>query len=102
MKRIYENVISQHFERYKQMLFLAGPRQVGKTTASLTAKKLSKYFTYLNWDNQDDRQIIINGPAAVMQIIGLNELQDFIPIIVFDKLHKYRYWKIFLRSKTEQ
>ena len=98
MKRIYESLIFQHFQHYKQMLFLAGPRQVGKTTASLTAEKLSKNFTYLNWDNEDDRKIIIEGPKAVANLIGLDTLQTSMPILVLDELHKYRHWKSFLKG----
>jgi predicted AAA+ superfamily ATPase len=37
MKRFYESIIEDHFLHYDKMLFLAGPRQVGKTTI---AKKL--------------------------------------------------------------
>ena len=35
MKRLYEDLIQEHFKQHKQMLFITGPRQVGKTTASL-------------------------------------------------------------------
>ena len=98
MRRIYEAVIKKHFEHYKQMLFLAGPRQVGKTTISLFAKKLSQYFIYLNWDNQDHRQMILKGPTAVANIIQLEKAKTTTPIAVFDELHKYRQWKTFLKG----
>jgi predicted AAA+ superfamily ATPase len=98
MKRIYETLLKQHFRQYKQMLFLAGPRQVGKTTISLTAKRLTAQLVYLNWDNQDHKKIILKGPAAVADFIGLEKLRDRIPIVVFDELHKYRQWKSFLKG----
>lgn len=98
MKRLYETLITQHFEQYKQMLFLAGPRQVGKTTISLAAKQLSKEITYLNWDNQDHRQLILKGPKAVADIAGLQKIHACPPLIIFDELHKYRHWKIFLKG----
>lgn len=41
MDRIYTDIILQHLEKYQQMVFLAGPRQVGKTTISeLIQKKM--------------------------------------------------------------
>lgn len=98
MKRIYETVVEEHLQRYKQMLILAGPRQVGKTTVSLSAEKYTDAFTYLNWDNQDHRKIILEGPSAVANFIGLARLSASHPIVVFDELHKYRQWKTFLKG----
>lgn len=98
MRRVYENVINQHFQHYKQMLFLAGPRQVGKTTISLAAKSLTHQVTYLNWDNQDHRQIILEGPTAVADRMALQKIQPTIPIVILDELHKYRQWKTFLKG----
>jgi len=37
MKRIYENLIRDHFVSNRQMVFLSGPRQVGKTTLAMNA-----------------------------------------------------------------
>jgi uncharacterized protein len=98
MKRVYEKVISLHFQQYKQMLFLAGPRQVGKTTISLTAQSFTSQFIYLNWDNQDHRKIILDGPAAVAKLTEFKKVWTIPPIIVFDELHKYRHWKTFLKG----
>lgn len=80
------------------MLFFAGPRQVGKTTISLTAKEMSKNFRYFNWDVQDDRQLIIEGSNAVAMVAGLQELQTEKSIITFDEIHKYGKWKTFLKG----
>jgi len=49
MKRIYTSIIKEHFEHNEQMIFLAGPRQAGKTTVSLMAKEFSSQFLYLNF-----------------------------------------------------
>jgi hypothetical protein len=40
-----------------KMVFLGGPRQVGKTTLSLN---LFSKKAYLNWDFSDDREKILN------------------------------------------
>lgn len=82
------------------MLFLVGPRQVGKTTLSLElAAKRALHF-YLNWDDQEDRKIIIKGPEAVAQFLSLSmsEMRKEPPLVIFDELHKYRKWKNFLKG----
>jgi len=40
IKRIYTSLIKEHFKNHKQMIFLSGPRQAGKTTVGLMAKEL--------------------------------------------------------------
>lgn len=50
MGRLYANILKHHIQDDRQMVFLAGPRQVGKTTTSKTAKALTDHFVYLNWD----------------------------------------------------
>lgn len=93
--RIYHKVISAHFARNRQMLFLSGPRQVGKTTSSLTAAAPENY---LNWDNETHRALILAGPETVAKHFGLFELTASPPLVVFDELHKYRHWKRFLKG----
>ncbi len=52
MKRLYEDIIENHFKEDGLMFFLSGPRQVGKTTTACSvAQKLYKKWTYLNWDD---------------------------------------------------
>lgn len=64
----------------EKMVFLGGPRQVGKTT--LSKEFLSKSSLYLNWDNLDDRKKILN----------FNFEKDK-KLIVFDEVHKFRLWR---------
>jgi len=100
MKRFYENIIEEHFLQNRQMLFLVGPRQVGKTTTSLEiATPKPKHF-YLNLDAQADRRLILQGPDAVAKELEIQavKLGEEIPFIVFDELHKYRKWKTFLKG----
>lgn len=77
------------------MLFLSGPRQVGKTTSSLSEISSERY---LNWDNEIHRAIILAGPEAVARHFGILELQTPLPLVVFDEIHKYRHWKRFLKG----
>jgi len=99
MQRIYQLLIIEHFKKNKQMLFLAGPRQVGKTTISKTAKNLTNKFYYWNWDIPEDRELIIEGPRTIGKEIGLQYIQSMpLPIIIFDEIHKYVNWKNFLKG----
>lgn len=45
----------------KKMVFIGGPRQRGKTTLvrSLLSDQFAERGTYLNWDAEDDRRIIL-------------------------------------------
>ena len=36
MQRIYSEIIKNHITNYNQMVFISGPRQVGKTTIAKT------------------------------------------------------------------
>ena len=66
------------------MIFLAGPRQAGKTTVGLMAKELTSQFTCLDWDNLDHRKIILEGVGRVAAFAGLDKMSAALPIIVFD------------------
>jgi len=58
MKRYLEKNIVNDLK--KKMVFIGGPRQVGKTTLSKDiAKKEYKEYTYLNWDNLEDKKDIV-------------------------------------------
>jgi hypothetical protein len=98
MKRIYAAIIKEHFRCYQQMVFLVGPRQAGKTTVSRMTKELTDQFAYLNWDNVDHRKIILGGINSVAGFAGLDKLTSGVPIVVFDEIHKYGKWKIFLKG----
>ena len=76
----------------KKMVFLGGPRQVGKTTlAKALLKKFpykkSKTGLYLNWDFDEDRMAILDKKW--------DEDHQF---IVLDELHKYSKWKNWIKG----
>ena len=91
MKRKYEHLLKDHFSHSNQMAFIAGPRQVGKSTSCLAFAEQPHYF---NWDSEDHRRVILNGPAAVVDSIGATTSRT----VVFDELHKYPEWKNFLKG----
>ena len=93
ISRIYESVVKRHLENERQMVFLSGPRQVGKTT-------LCECFQtrYLNWDKGADRDIILSGEEEVARVSGLEQACKVQPILTFDELHHYKHWKRFLKG----
>lgn len=91
--RFYDSVLREHFAGHRQMAFVSGPRQVGKTTTCRM-----EGTDYLNWDSADDRRIILRGPAAVAARLELQQLRAAPPIVVFDELHKHTKWKAFLKG----
>jgi predicted AAA+ superfamily ATPase len=91
--RLYDAVLQHHLGNYRQMAFLTGPRQLGKTTA---CRRLGD--VYLNWDNEDHRELILRGPGAVASHSGLDHVSGKLVTVVFDELHKYRRWKLFLKG----
>ncbi len=98
MKRLYQELIHQHLSTLRQMVFLMGPRQVGKTTVSLESAELWPKHYYFNWDNPAERLLFIEGPNAIAKQAGLEELLEEKPILIFDEIHKYGKWKNFLKG----
>jgi predicted AAA+ superfamily ATPase len=98
VERRYEAVISEHFTENRQMLFLMGPRQVGKTTTARDCAARFPNHVYLNWDNQGDRELILRGPNEVAQGLGLDRLQARPPLLVLDEIHRYGRWKSFVKG----
>jgi uncharacterized protein len=72
----------------KKMVFVGGPRQVGKTT--LARAILSENFPsgrYLNWDYDDDRQDILKKRWSTEN-----------RLLVFNELHKFPRWKGWIKG----
>ena len=72
----------------KKMVFIGGPRQVGKTT--LAKAVLSSDFPagrYLNWDFDEDRQDILRKRWSADNTL-----------LVFDELHKFPKWKRWIKG----
>ncbi|MSR89204.1 MAG: ATP-binding protein [Candidatus Margulisbacteria bacterium] len=78
-----ESKIAEDLER--KMVFISGPRQIGKTTL---AKKIitHKKGKYLLYDDETDR----------LQILQKNFIQE--SYVCLDELHKFDRWKNFLKG----
>lgn len=99
MKRLYQQIIEEHINELDQMVFMPGPRQVGKTTI---AKNICSHHVdslYLNWDFLKDREMILSGADSIIEKTKKIELgKNDRPIIVFDEIHKYKRWKNYLKG----
>jgi hypothetical protein len=68
----------------EKIIFLSGPRQVGKTTLS---KQLISSHLYLNYDSTADRKTIKS-----------EEWTRDVRLIIFDELHKMKNWKSWIKG----
>lgn len=71
----------------EKMIFLGGPRQVGKTTFS---KNIQTEYAYYNWDNKFDRKAILKMAWPVDK-----------KLIILDEIHKYSRWKNFIKGEYD-
>lgn len=93
-QRIYTAIIREHFAKYRQMVFLSGPRQVGKTT--LVREQNPEY---ISWDREKDRQLILSGADKIAEKLGLgSRMSESKPIVAFDEIHRYSRWKTFIKG----
>lgn len=76
----------------EKMVFVGGPRQVGKTTLSnrLIGKKF-KDFAYYNWDYLEDKKRILKS-----------EWPGEARLLILDEIHKYRKWKTLIKGEYDK
>lgn len=70
----------------RKMVFVGGPRQVGKTTFALSFLKTrpanETHPAYLTWDRRDHREKILREEVPAGQ-----------SLLFFDEIHKYARWR---------
>lgn len=73
---------------HKKMVFLGGPRQVGKTTLCLSFLREAdvKNPAYLNWDDINSRSLLRQGKLPNS------------PLLVIDEIHKYKLWRQLIKG----
>nr|VFJ48826.1 MAG: hypothetical protein BECKFW1821B_GA0114236_100451 [Candidatus Kentron sp. FW]VFJ57056.1 MAG: hypothetical protein BECKFW1821A_GA0114235_10674 [Candidatus Kentron sp. FW] len=79
----------------KAMIFMAGPRQAGKTTLARVLAEGHVNRIYYNWDIITDRNKIIRDPYCFESV---TRLDTSAPMVVFDEIHKYKDWKNYLKG----
>jgi len=91
MEKIYKRYINDSVDEdlKNKMVFVGGPRQVGKTTFALTflSEPDEKHPAYLNWDDILTRSSLLRG-----------ELPPNEDIIVLDEIHKYARWRNLVKG----
>lgn len=74
----------------RKMVFIGGPRQVGKTTLALSLlgpEGETDHPAYLNWD-----------APGVSQRLRKGELPADQPLILLDEIHKYKNWRNLVKG----
>jgi uncharacterized protein len=90
--------ITRFLAEESKMAFIAGPRQVGKTTlAKYFLAKVGMEALYFNWDIESHRKLIIKNPEDFWQRPLVPSSQQK-PRIGLDEIHKYPRWKRFLKG----
>lgn len=91
IKRYLEPYIVEDLK--EKMVFMSGPRQVGKTTLSKDIGKeyYKDEFLYLCWDHKDDKKLILGGKWTAEK-----------KLIILDEIHKYSKWKNFVKGEHDK
>jgi uncharacterized protein len=73
----------------EKMVFLSGPRQIGKTTLALSLLGASgpRHPAYMSWDDVRARARIRQG-----------EMPPGEPLVVLDEIHKYARWRNLVKG----
>ncbi len=82
MERYLEPYVVEDLAR--KMVFVGGPRQVGKTTLSLNIAP--DKHRYLNWDDLQDREFILREKFPVESFV------------IFDEIHKFGNWRNYIKG----
>lgn len=92
-KRIYESVLKEHLSYKREMAFLWGARQCGKTTL---AKVLAdKYFS---WDEPGGRRLFSGGVEGLAAACGLSGAGVKRGLFAFDGVQKFGRWETLLEQ----
>lgn len=86
-ERIYDDLAAG------KMVFISGPRQVGKTTLAkaIGSEHFSRRYSCLNWDSREDRASILRGEFRADNVL-----------VIFDEIYKYRQWKNYLKGEYDK
>ncbi len=85
IKRYIADIIREDLQH--KMVFIGGPRQVGKTTLAKMIGEDYPSFTYLNWDFRPHREALVRStlPAETN-------------LLILDEIHKYPDWKSLIKG----
>ena len=91
MNKIHDRYIQKPVKTdlKSKMVFIGGPRQVGKTTLALSflSEPNAKSPAYFNWDDISDRPKLLRG-----------EFPPGEKIIILDEIHKFARWRNLVKG----
>ncbi|MBP9112754.1 MAG: ATP-binding protein [Polyangiaceae bacterium] len=93
--RYLEKEMLSIWEEGNKMVFLAGPRQVGKTT--LATSLLANKDHYFNWDVDTQRAQILKEKEKFFRLLPPAAKGKKLRLVL-DEIHKYPRWKRFLKG----
>lgn len=82
-KRYLDSFIKKDLQ--EKMIFIGGPRQVGKTTLALSFTKNKQQ--YLSFDDLEDRELIKK-----------HQIDPSLKLVVLDEIHKYIRWRTLVKG----
>jgi predicted AAA+ superfamily ATPase len=73
----------------EKMVFLGGPRQVGKTTLAIQqlVNGSKQHPAYLNWDFPKSKSSLTQGDLPARE-----------PLVIIDEIHKYKHWRNLVKG----
>lgn len=91
LMRYLHRPVSQDIK--EKMVFIGGPRQVGKTTfaQSFIPKFYDGHPAYLNWDSAEDRKSIREATWPKSE-----------KLIVLDEIHKFARWRQMIKGHYDK
>lgn len=93
--------IAQKIDKYliemRKMVFVSGPRQVGKTTMVESYVEEKGGGILFNWDVLTDQRKLARNPYFFEE-----ENRTPLGIVVFDEIHKYARWKKYLKGAYDK
>ena len=97
MKRIQSLYLFDPEVNAGKMIFLSGPRQVGKTTfVRNKLKEIGNEELYFNWDDPYVRREYIKNPHFLKAYLA--RAKNKFPLVAFDEIHKHKNWKNILKG----
>jgi len=87
IERYLKNPVTEDLK--DRMVFVGGPRQVGKTTFALSflPESTERHPAYLNWDDISTRSALMKG-----------ELPSGEKLIILDEVHKFVRWRNLVKG----
>jgi len=94
-RQLLQHIVSLH--SFEKMAFVAGPRQVGKTTLGrLLQEQRKSPDLYRTWDDAQWRKDVLKSPYGFVDAFRPVDAPK--PLAVIDEIHKFPKWKQYLKG----